>query len=104
MIDVVKMVFNSLKSENLPIYGVKSSGLQEFTTSQKDMKKGISRIPLEMARLKEEDIYSSNSGSTSSSLGISDSDFENFNQYMNERAGAYAQNCIPTLEMEKECR
>lgn len=28
----------------------------EFTTSKKDMKKGISRIPLEMARLKSEDM------------------------------------------------
>jgi hypothetical protein len=29
--------------------------LVEFSTSKKDIKKGISRIPLEMARLKDED-------------------------------------------------
>jgi hypothetical protein len=28
--------------------------LNEFTTSKKDLKKGISRIPLEMARIKDE--------------------------------------------------
>jgi len=28
--------------------------LSEFTTSKKDLKKGLSRIPLEMARIKEE--------------------------------------------------
>jgi len=28
--------------------------LSEFTTGKKDLKKGLSRIPLEMARIKEE--------------------------------------------------
>ena len=30
--------------------------MSEFTTSKKDIKKGISRIPLEMARIKQEEV------------------------------------------------
>jgi hypothetical protein len=41
------------------------------------MKKGISRIPLEMARLREEDIYSDGESSTSSS-DFSADDFGNY--------------------------
>lgn len=35
---------------------MKPKSLSEFTTSKKDLKKGISRIPLEMSRIKSEDI------------------------------------------------
>lgn len=42
--------------QNLPIYGVKCKGLKDFTTSEKDLKKGINRVPLEMSRIREEDI------------------------------------------------
>ena len=46
---------------DLPIYGVKPKGLKDFTTSQNDAKKGITRIPLNLARLKEEDTLAAGS-------------------------------------------
>jgi hypothetical protein len=36
---------------------VKYTKLTEFTTSKKDLMKGLKRIPLEMARIKEEEDY-----------------------------------------------
>jgi hypothetical protein len=42
--------------ENLPIYGIaKSKVLSDFCTSQKDVARGISRIPMILARIYEED-------------------------------------------------
>lgn len=41
----------------------KPKSLIEFTTGQKDLKKNISRMPLEMARLKNEDTLQSGNDS-----------------------------------------
>lgn len=42
--------------ENLPIFGIaKSKQLADFCTSQKDVSRGISRMPLILARIYEED-------------------------------------------------
>lgn len=41
--------------DNLPIYGVKPKILKEFTTTKADLKKGVSRVPLELSRLQDED-------------------------------------------------
>jgi hypothetical protein len=52
----LKMVYLSQNKENLPIYGIaKSKQLTDFCTSQNDVKRGISRIPLILARIYEED-------------------------------------------------
>ena len=64
------------------------------------MKKGISRIPLEMARLKGEDIQDATPKSTQSTIA---SDEFDFSQQMDERENAYVNNCIPAHEMDKEC-
>lgn len=50
------MAFTSTTKRNLPIYGIKNKHLSEFTTTEKDRDKGISRIPLPLARIYEEDI------------------------------------------------
>jgi hypothetical protein len=43
--------------DNLPIYGIaKSKQLTDFCTSEKDVSRGISRVPLILARIYEEDI------------------------------------------------
>ena len=55
IITILKASYLSVCKRDLPIYGVKSKGLKDFTTSQKDVKKGICRIPLELARIREED-------------------------------------------------
>lgn len=41
---------------NIPIYGIKQKDLREFTTTEKDLEKGVSRIPLQLARIYEEDV------------------------------------------------
>lgn len=50
------MAYSSRQKKNLPIYGVKSKDLREFATTEKDRDKGISRIPLALSRLREEDV------------------------------------------------
>jgi hypothetical protein len=53
----LKMAYMSLAKENLPIYGIpKVKGLGDFCTSQSDVARGISRVPLTLARIYEEDI------------------------------------------------
>jgi hypothetical protein len=41
---------------NLPIYGIRNKDLREFNTTEKDLEKGFSRIPLPLARIFEEDV------------------------------------------------
>jgi hypothetical protein len=53
----LKMAYMSLAKENLPIYGIpKVKGLGDFCTSQSDVARGISRIPLILARFYDEDM------------------------------------------------
>ncbi len=52
----LKLVYLSQLKENLPIFGIaKSKQLADFCTSQKDVSRGISRMPLILARIYEED-------------------------------------------------
>jgi hypothetical protein len=44
--NVIKVGYVTKKKQNLPIYGIKSKDLREVTTTEKDMGKGVSRIPL----------------------------------------------------------
>lgn len=51
------MAFLSLNQENLPIFGIaKNRALSDFCTTEKDVARGISRMPLVLARIYEEDI------------------------------------------------
>lgn len=58
------MAYTSKCKQNLPIYGIKNKDLREFTTTEKDRDKGVSRIPLKLARLFEEDILEEQDNST----------------------------------------
>jgi hypothetical protein len=63
--------------------------LTEFTTSKKDLKKGISRIPLDMARIKDEN-------DEELDFNIPNDDpHDNFNAQMEERTSSYNANSIP---------
>jgi len=44
--NVIKIAYTSKSKANLPIYGIKNKDLREFATTEKDLEKGISRIPL----------------------------------------------------------
>lgn len=50
------MIFISCMKKNLPIYGIKNKHLSQFTTTEKDRDKGISRIPFHFTRIYEEDL------------------------------------------------
>lgn len=56
LIFALKIAFTSKAKRNLSIYGIKSKDLHEFTTTEKDLERGISRIPLKLSRLVEENI------------------------------------------------
>ena len=56
IVDTIKMFFANKKRENLAIYGVRQKQLGMYTTSESDVAKGISRIPLPLARLNQEDL------------------------------------------------
>jgi len=43
--NVIKVGFATKKKTNLPIYGIKNKDLRDFTTTEKDLEKGVSRIP-----------------------------------------------------------
>jgi hypothetical protein len=52
---ILKSAYAKKTGQIIPMYGVKSKSLHDFMTTQKDLEKGISRIPLQLARLPEED-------------------------------------------------
>ena len=67
IITIMKASYMTVCKKDLPIYGVKPKTLKDFTTSQNDVKKGVCRIPLELARLKEEDTLGEESKETQES-------------------------------------
>jgi len=51
------MAYLSLCQQNLPIFGIsKQRALADFATTERDVARGISRMPLVLARIYEEDI------------------------------------------------
>lgn len=45
IIQSLKLAFISSTKSDMPIYGIKSKDLREYTTTDKDVEKGKSRIP-----------------------------------------------------------
>ena len=56
IVDTIKMFYAAKTRGNLPVYGVRQKNLGLYTTQESDVVKGISRIPLQFARLAEEDL------------------------------------------------
>jgi hypothetical protein len=56
VIDTIKMFYANKTRDNLPCYGVRQKSLGMYTTQESDVVKGISRKPLNLARLTEEDL------------------------------------------------
>jgi hypothetical protein len=53
------VAYVGIKKNNLKIFGIgKSRNLSDFVTTEKDVQKGNTRIPLRLARIYEEDIMS----------------------------------------------
>ena len=56
LLDTVKMFYCTKTKTNLPVYGVRQKNLKEYHTSESDHKKGLSRVPLPIARMSTQDL------------------------------------------------
>ena len=83
------MGYVAKKKKNLPIFAIKFKDLRDYTTNESDVGKGISRIPLQLARLYEEDVMEeieiSTPNSGSSVVSGDASILDNFNKVMAHR-------------------
>jgi len=61
IINALKLAFISLTKTDLPIYGIQSKDLREYTTLEKDKEKGKSRIPDKSLLIDEENVMKKNS-------------------------------------------
>ena len=56
------MIYLNLKRKNLKVFGIgRSKNLSDYVTTEKDVQRGNNRMPLNVARLYEEDIMSEES-------------------------------------------
>lgn len=60
ILDTLKQIYLELTLQNLPTYGIRQKDLKMYQTFEKDVAKGISRMPLPLARIVDEDVGSSN--------------------------------------------
>lgn len=60
--EIIKRAYIKIFNKNLPIYGVTSKDLKDFTTTEKDLKKSVSRFPLPEMRLTGEDLLKVTAG------------------------------------------
>ncbi len=97
MFNVIKVGYVAKKRRNLPIYGIKFKELRDYTTNESDVGKGISRIPLQLARLYEEDVMeelepsspATGSGNSTPHSDASTSVMDNLNKMLDHRSQAY---------------
>ena len=52
---MIREAYQEKKNTEIDIYGIKNKDLREFTTTEKDLEKGVSRIPLKLARISDVD-------------------------------------------------
>jgi len=55
LVELLKIQYFQLKNKNLPIYGVKVKNLKDYLTSERDLMRGQTKVPLKF-RLWEKDI------------------------------------------------
>lgn len=53
----LKKIYFDTVNENLPVYGVPVGKLKDYSTSKKDMKRGVEILPEDNYRIRSEDIY-----------------------------------------------
>lgn len=57
ILDVIKRCYYIKKQKNVPMFYATSKDLREFTTTEKDMKREISKFPTPNYRTHEEDLF-----------------------------------------------
>jgi hypothetical protein len=79
IIETLKLRFVEKHNHNLPIFGIEKPNLNDFTTTEKDMKRGVSRFPPSQMRIKSEDLISESAGGPGAPKGseaeVTDSTF-----------------------------
>ena len=60
---IIKQAYYTIKKKNVPIFGVTSKDLRDFTTTEKDMKKNVNKFPPKEFRVTEEDIFGTSESS-----------------------------------------
>lgn len=79
IIETLKLRFVEKHNHNLPIFGIEKPNLNDFTTTEKDMKRGVSRFPPSQMRIKSEDLISESAGGSGGPKGseaeVTDSTF-----------------------------
>jgi len=59
LVNVLKLSYIALVKNNLCIFGIrKAKNLSDFVTTEKDVQKGNNRLPLNLARIYDEDLMS----------------------------------------------
>ena len=66
IIDILKHRYAEKMQDNLPIFGIDKNTLTDFTTTEKDMKRMVSRFPPPNLRIKTEDLINKTASGTSS--------------------------------------
>ena len=51
IVDAIKRAYAEKFKKNLPVYGIEKEKLQDFTTTEKDFKRGISKFPPKHLRI-----------------------------------------------------
>jgi hypothetical protein len=83
----LKHRFADKVNENLPVFGIEKNNLTDFTTTEKDMKRGVSRFPPLQLRLMADDILKKSDSSAVSSKGgiiLGEADVDNTFEFSNE--------------------
>ena len=91
ILNIMKVCYASVCKRNLPVYGIKNKTLREFQTTEKDVDKGISRMPLRIARIYEEDVHidkEDNSGDAQTLVTEASEILDNYSKIMAHRRRA----------------
>ena len=93
IIHALKVLFAKKTKRNVVFFGIKEKELRDFTTTDKDVEKGISRIPLPLARVYDEDILEEEEDSSASTKSTANDltveALDNYKNVMDHRNESY---------------
>ena len=69
IVDIIKRAFAEKQKANLPIFGIEKEKLSDFTTTEKDFKRGVSKFPPERLRVRCEDLIKESGSCSSTAVG-----------------------------------
>ena len=76
LVELLKLQYYQLKQKNLPIYGVTNKSLKDYLTTDKDLMRGQTKVPVNF-RIWERDIDPTESHLNSSFIGKFDTEYYN---------------------------